>query len=392
MRIPPHTEPESNRLRIAVVTPWRLDDPDAWSGMIPLIVAALSDVADVVPLSTAQQPTSLLDRGAARLLGAVSSRSYLWGFGLATAIARGRSVRRRIRAAAPDVVLGVVASTDLAFLGDVGVPVVQVSDATFAAIRGFYPMFSNLHPLSSLQAEIIAERSTRATDVFVASSQWAIDSLVRDYAVGTHQCVLAPTGPGIEPLTAPTREDSAPHVLNALLVASDWHRKGGDVAVEAVRRAQDRGTQVVLTIVGDAPAGLPEWCRARGRLDPAALSAEYARADVLLELTSANAAGVTLTDAAAHGLPVIAANVGGVASIVRDDETGVLVGADTDSPHELAEAAAEALPPFADPAFRSRLSEAARARWASDLNWDEWARRTLSACVRAREEREARRR
>lgn len=382
-----------SRLRIALVTPWRLDDPHAWSGMIPRIVSALGRVAEVVPISTAEQRTSLPDRGAARLLGAVSRRGYLWDFGVATAITRGRAARRRIRAVAPDVVLGVVASTDLAFLGDVGAPLVQVSDATFEAIREFYPIFSNLHPVSSVQAELIAERSTRATDVFVVSSQWAIDSLVRDYAVGTHQCILAPTGPGIEPTVVPTGRESSSQTLHALLVSSDWHRKGGDVAVEAVRRARERGTEVVLTVVGDAPSGLPEWARSRGRLDAAALSTEYARADVLLELASANAAGVTLTDAAAHGLPVIAANVGGVASIVRDGETGVLVTADEPlSVDDLAEGAADALAQFGDPAFRSRLGEAARARWASDLNWDEWARRTLSACVQAWQEREAMRR
>ena len=207
----------------------------------------------------------------------------------------------------------------------------QVSDATFEAIREFYPIFSNLHPVSSVQAELIAERSTRATDVFVVSSQWAIDSLVRDYAVGTHQCILAPTGPGIEPTVVPTGRESSSQTLHALLVSSDWHRKGGDVAVEAVRRARARGTEVVLTVVGDAPSGLPEWARSRGRLD--ALSVD-----------------------------------------------------------DLAEGAADALTRFGDPAFRSRLGEAARARWASDLNWDEWARRTLSACVQAWQEREAMRR
>lgn len=360
--------------------------------MIPRIHAALSTVADVVPISTSDQRTSLLDRAAARLLGAVSSRGYLWDFGVATSIARGRSARRRVRAAAPDVVLGVVASTDLAFIGDVGTPIVQVSDATFAAIRGFYPMFSNLHPVSSVQAEIIAERSARATDVFLASSQWAIDSLMRDYAVGSEQCVLAPTGPGIDPPVAP--ESAAPpseDAIHALLVSSNWHRKGGDVAVDAVRRARERGVPATLTIVGDAPAGLPEWVRACGRLDAVALGVEYERADLLLELASANAAGVTLTDAAAHGLPVVAANVGGVASIVRDGETGILVAAESSSAGDIAESAADAISRLSDSALRSQLSATARSRWATDLNWDEWTRRALSACVQALEVREVRR-
>lgn len=386
-------ENDGARLRIALVTPWVFDDPRAWSGMISRIHSALSDVADVVPISTAGQRTALPDRAAARLLGAVSKKSYLWDFGVATSIVRGRSVRRRIRAAVPDVVIGVVASTDLAFVGDVGAPIVQVSDATFEAIRGFYPMFSDLHPASSVQARIIAERSTRATDVFIASSQWAVDSLVRDYAVGTHQCVLAPTGPGIEPFEASTRNEARVQPLNALLVSSNWQRKGGDAAVEAVRRARERGADVALTVVGDAPAGMPEWVRACGRLDAAGLSGEYARADVLLELASANAAGVTLTDAAAHGLPAVAAHVGGVASIVSDDETGILIPApDPLSTESLADRAADAIVRLGDPELRARMGAAARERSTSDLNWDEWTRRTLTACAMALEAREMRRR
>lgn len=374
---------DRRRPRIALVTPWRFDDPHAWSGMIPRIYSALSDVADVVPLSTAEQQTSVIDRAAAKALGLVSRRGYLWDFGLATSAARGRALRRRIRATAPDVVVAVVASTDIAFLGDVNAPIVQVTDATFDAIHGFYPMFSNLHPLSSAQAEIIAERSARATAMFVASSQWAIDSLVHDYAVGTHQCVLAPTGPGVAPPSAWQREArSGP--LRALLVASNWQRKGGDVAVDAVRRARARGVPASLTVVGDAPAGLPEWVSARGRLDAAALSTEYQNADVLLELTSANAAGVTLTDAAAHGLPVIATRVGGVGSIVLDGATGVLVKTtDASSSTAFAERAADALATLQDPSVRTRMSAAAREHWQTDLTWAAWTTRTMSACAQA---------
>lgn len=375
---------QAKRLRIALVSPWRFDDPHAWSGMIPRIFAALSEVADVIPISTADQPTSLVDRAAAKVVGTTSGRGYLWEFGIATSISRGRLARRRVRAAAPDVVVGVAASTDIAFLGDVNVPIVQIVDATFEAIQDFYPMFSNLHPLSRRQAEIVAERSTRATAMFVASSQWAIDSLVRDYAVGTHQCVLAQAGPGIAPNGACDRPDSSPGRFRALVVARDWYRKGGEAAVEAIRRARDRRLPISLTVVGEAPGELPEWVEDRGRLDAEGLELEYRRADVLIELAVANAAGVTLTDAAAHGLPVIAADVGGVDSIVRDRETGILVPVgEPYSANDLAERAADALVSMSDPVLRERMSVAARAYACSDLNWDVWARRALAACEQA---------
>ncbi len=54
----------------------------------------------------------------------------------------------------------------------------------------------------------------------------------------------------------------------------------------------------------------------------------YAAHDVLLEPARANAGGVTLTDATASGLPVVATRTGGVPSIVDDGVTGFLVDAD----------------------------------------------------------------
>lgn len=374
-----------------MVTPWRFDDARAWSGMIARMAAALSEVAEIIPVSTAAHPTSRIDRLATRTLSMASNKGYLWDFGIATAVSRGRTLRRRLHSAEPDVVLGLVSSTDLAFAGALDAPVVQVSDATLAAMHNFYPQFTNLHPLSLWQAEFVTNRSIRATDAFVVSSQWAIDSLVRDYAVGTHQCVLAPTGPGIDPPEGAVQRGTANGALSALLVSTNWDRKGGDIAVEAVRRARESGTRVELTVVGDAPTDLPEWVNLRGRLDTEALSREYLHADVLLELARANAAGVTLTDAAAHSLPAIAAAVGGVSSIVVDRETGVLLDvAAATNEGSLAHAAADALTQLSNPDLRASMGQAAHTRWKDHLNWDEWARRVIAACGIAHVQWEAR--
>ena len=349
--------------------------------MIPRIVDALQRDAELIPLSTADVATAIPDRIAAKALGRLSTKAYLWDFGIATARARGRALRPRILAADPDVVLAVVASTDLAYLGEINAPIVQVSDATFAAIEDFYPMFSNLHPLSTVQAKRVTERATRATSAFVVSSEWARDSLVHDYAVGTHAVVVAPTGPGILPSPGAFRASSGRGPLRVLLVAADWQRKGGATALEAMAAARGRGLDAELTIVGAAPDVLPGWATSLGHLDAARLSTEYLRADVLLELADANAAGVTLTDAAAHGLPVIATAVGGVPSIVQHERTGLLLAPGDGN----AGRTAAALLDLADPELRARLGATAKAHFEEELSWSIWAERALAACRHALE-------
>ncbi len=376
-------------MRIGLVTPWSLEDPGAWSGVLQPLRAHLRDVADVADLSTVGE-VAWPDRALARGLGMVSARGYLCDFGVATAWTRGRRLRRRLAAEPVDVVLAVAASSDIAFLQVRGVPVVQVTDGTFAQLRGFYPMFASQHPLSSLQAESVTTRAIRATTRFVASSEWAIESLVGGYGVPREACTLAPMGAGIETV-APDQMMSSREArwsarregaLKVLMVSSDWERKGGEQVLAAVSSARARGLDVHLTVVGNGPSTMPDWATNLGRRSATEVSDIYQGSDVLLELAVANAAGVTLTDAAAHGLPVVATRVGGVDSIVRDSTTGVLVEPGPD----LAGRAADALVRVADARTLVRMSREARTWYEHGLAWDHWAQAAVAACENAVED------
>jgi glycosyltransferase involved in cell wall biosynthesis len=163
-------------------------------------------------------------------------------------------------------------------------------------------------------------------------------------------------------------------LLRALLVSSNWERKGGAQALAAVELARDRGLDVSLTVVGDHPR-LPEWVRSQGRVSSDSMPEIYASHDVLLELATANAAGVTLTDAAHAGLPVIATRVGGVSTIVVDGVTGILV---EPSPALAVEQAATALYRVADARERTRMAGEARKHAKKALDWSLWARQVLA--------------
>lgn len=369
-------EQPSSHLRIGFLTPWDTSNPNAWSGVLSPMLSSLADRAVVVPLSSAGVPTALPDRVLARLLGAVSKKKYLWDQAVATSMARGRNASRVVGAADVDVILAVAASQDVAFLDARGLPVVQVGDATFTAIRDYYPMFTDLHPISAVQQQAVARRATRATDRFAMATQWSIDSLTDDYGVQADTCVLAPFGPALTPETPATTSEGADGALRALLVTSDWARKGGDLAVRVVQEVRSRHPGVELTVVGNTPDGLPDWVENLGCLPRTQLADQYERADALLELASANAGGVTLTDAAAFGLPAIATDTGGVSSIVEDGVSGILVP----EGRETFAAAVAALEKVIDRGIRSDLALGATARHEAVLNWDTWARAVVAVC------------
>ncbi|MGN8026984.1 glycosyltransferase [Microbacterium sp. 22242] len=374
---------DPGRVRIAFLTPWRTDDPTAWSGIVQPMLRALQAVAEVTPVSTADVRAALVDRAAARL----SRRRYLWDFGLATSRRRGGTARRRVAATGADVVFAVAASVDVAHLGG-SVPVVQYVDAGFEDLKDRYSIFTGLSRLSALQVRRIGRLAARRTSGYVTASAWAAAGLERS-GVPAERIVVAPPGAailraavGTQRLAGrPANVIEAPAPLRVLLVASEWERKGGDRALAAVARARAAGADIELTVIGRAPA-LPDGVRALGRLTAGGLSSEYDRADVLLELARANAAGVTLTDAAAHGLPAIATATGGVPSIVADGRSGWLVPDDDTA----AGAAAARLTALGRGEWGSVSRAAASGWYAQSLDWALWAENVTALCARVCEE------
>lgn len=359
-------------MRLAFVTPWDTDDERAWSGVIHPMVKTLSTRCELIPISTAGVPDSLLDRGAARLLDGRRGRKYLVGHAVATGIRRGRHLRARLTDAQPDAVLAVAASQDIAFLGG-DMPVIQVSDATLAAITGYYDQFTRMWAVSRWQAQVISRRSAERANHTLAATCWARDALIRDDGIGPAAITVAPFGPAITPRgDEPPRAVGGP--LRMLAVVSNWERKGGTRVVAVYEELLRRGFDVELTIVGDVPGHLPSGIQTPGRVQRRELQDLYASSQVLLELARSNAAGVTLTDAAAFGLPVIATDTGGVSTIVDDGVTGVLV-----PPGELDGVAAAADAVERHRGDFARMGNAARQRSAASLSWDAWADRAIEA-------------
>jgi glycosyltransferase involved in cell wall biosynthesis len=102
------------------------------------------------------------------------------------------------------------------------------------------------------------------------------------------------------------------------------------------------------------------------------LERAYAVADVLVLPSRAETYGMVVTEALAHGLPVLTADVGGVAEALGRGSDGTRPGLLV--PAGDAAALAGALRDWlGDPGLRDRLRRAARDRRASLTGWQEAA-------------------
>lgn len=124
-----------------------------------------------------------------------------------------------------------------------------------------------------------------------------------------------------------------PWLLAVAMMRPDVKLLSYQLLATALARITASDWQALL--VGDGPAraaieaefasGDPGRVRFLGALAPAPLAEIYAAADLYVWPACGEAYGMAMLEAQAAGLPVVAGNEGGVADIVADGETGILV-------------------------------------------------------------------
>ena len=90
---------------------------------------------------------------------------------------------------------------------------------------------------------------------------------------------------------------------------------------------------------------------------------------LLILPTKAECYGIVFCEASAYGLPVIAANTGGVAGAVENNENGVLLPVTANS-NDYAKVISEI---FSDDKKYYSLVNKSRSLFETLLNWDAWA-------------------
>jgi glycosyltransferase involved in cell wall biosynthesis len=136
-----------------------------------------------------------------------------------------------------------------------------------------------------------------------------------------------------------------------------------------------------LNIVGGVDDGLEEQVRAFGLADHVSWpgfvgdkAAIYRELDIVAAPAVDEGFGMTVIEAGAHGLPVVAARSGAFPEVIRDEETGLLVP--PDDPAELAGALQRLI---AEPGLRQSLGDAARRHVAASFTVEKMTERFVAA-------------
>jgi glycosyltransferase involved in cell wall biosynthesis len=372
-------------VRIGFVTEYDARDLGQWSGIPRHVSLALGDagasVEYVGPLEREWSSRVLVGRAMNRLRGRRRFR-----FERHPTIARGfgRQAGERLTATGAEVAFG-AGTIPLAFLDFAG-PIVFWTDATFDGLLDFYPEFTALERSTIENGHRLEAEALGRCSAAIYSSEWAARSAVHRYGADPAKVHVIPFGAN---LTSPPEDvvleavERRPRAeLRLLFVGADWFRKGGDIAVAAAERLNAEGVRTEIGVVGPGPANgssLPPWVRLHGFLDKrrdadAALLQElFLNAHALLLPARADCTPIAVCEAAAFGVPTVAAGVGGMDSLIVPGETGELL-----APGAAPDAYARSLRALT--AERGRYCDAAHAALAHHrdcLNWNTSARAVM---------------
>ena len=234
-----------------------------------------------------------------------------------------------------------------------------------------------------------AERSERvvlraATGV-VVTSEWTRQQVLTRYPIPAHRVHVA--RPGADRVAAQAR----PVRGRLICVGVLGRHKGQDLLVEALAHLAELDWHCVLAGPLDRDPDFVEQLRTRithlgyghrirlsGVLTSAELSHAYTTADLLVAPSRAETYGMAVTEALAHGLPVIAAAVGGLPEALGSTTDGTRPGplVPSGDPAALAAALGDWL---GDERHRHRLRAAARQRRSTLRGWEQTTQEVANA-------------
>lgn len=259
-------------------------------------------------------------------------------------------------------------------------PKVFWSDAVFANMIDYYPVYSNLCKESISDGNKMENQALMNTDIAVFSSDWAAKAAIDFYGIPEQKVKVVTYGANIdvdftlEDIRTRAKKKSQSE-CNLLFIGVEWYRKGGDIAVEVTRLLKEKGINATLSILGVNPGKEIEsldFVKSYGFISKSDTAGQemfkkiVADSHFLLLPTRADCTPIVYSEFNAHGIPVITTNEGGIPNLVKDGINGFMFSKNT-APDIFAEKIAEL---FTDKKLYVELCESSFNEYKTRLNWD----------------------
>lgn len=323
-------------MKIAYVSVDDCEDIHAWSGLVHHIFQALKNSGhETIPID------NLKGGGKYSFLGL---KKFFYKLILKKVFIRdrdpfllksyARQVEKRLKNQKFDLIF-LPTTLPIAYI-QTNLPIVFWCDATFYGMINYYPSFSNLCNETLSDGHLAEKLAISRCSLAIYSSDWAASAALDIYGANTSKVKVVPFGGNLfcsrtiseieEIVNAKTFE-----VCNLLFIGVEWSRKGGDIALNVVKKLNEKGITAVLNIVGcTPPIDQLTFCKCHGFLskkspsDMDHLEKLMKAAHFLIVPSRAEAFGLVFAEASSYGLPSISINTGGIPSVITSGRNGML--------------------------------------------------------------------
>ncbi len=257
------------------------------------------------------------------------------------------------------------------------IPIIYLCDATFNLLDGYYDHLKNMSCWTKREGNLLDKKAINNAKIIICASKWAQQSVVNDYGATIEKTLIIPFGANCNVIKYIPKGKLSYKIL---FCGVEWHRKGGQIAVDTICELNKRGLHVELYLVGCMPPKeinstfihVVGFLNKNKAEEANRLESLYQESDLLLLPTVAECAGIVFAEAASRGLPSIAFNTGGVSNYVIDGITGYTLP--MEATHMDFADKIEGL--YMHKEQLLEMSNQARQIYDTTLNWDVWKEKT----------------
>jgi glycosyltransferase involved in cell wall biosynthesis len=322
-------------MRIGYVTAYDANEVENWSGLGYFIPKALeAESIEVVRIGPLSEHVDYFTKAKALLYRCLTRKELLLDRVPRVLQSYADQVARKLNGLSVDIVFS-PSTLPISYLHS-RTPIVFWTDATFAGMVNFYPgKWSNLCAEAVKNGNIMEQTALSNARLAIYSSEWAADTALTNYRVDASKVKVVPFGANME--TQLTMDDlkgiitrrRQHSVCQLLFVGTEWHRKGGDIAVQLAGALNRKRKPTKLTVVGCHPQmELPEFVVVKDFISKGNPNSRKSFEKILAEShflvlpTRADCAPIAIAEANSVGLPAITTDVGGIPNILLNGVNG----------------------------------------------------------------------
>ncbi|MBL7870854.1 MAG: glycosyltransferase family 4 protein [Cyclobacteriaceae bacterium] len=262
--------------------------------------------------------------------------------------------------------------SEVAFL-KTKIPIVTCGDCSMLQLIDYYPSLQHVLIISKWEIAWIERRALKKATFNFFSSRWTTDFILDQYRI-RNTCSI-PFGANLTnpPTTLPLKELPS-NECTILFVGVDWIRKGGDFALKIRAAIQHLGLNCKLVIIGSSPGqselsdeGIEVYRKIDKIVDRAMYEQKFKEAHFMILPTLADCTPIVISEAFAFGLPVVAADTGGISTMIEDGVNGFLLQERVPMDH-----AKVIVETFKNPERYHAMSEASFKSFKTTFNWGNW--------------------